>query len=183
MRPKLTLKKPVKNTEITIPTPDVPKVTKEPKPIESRKSSQQDTKKIQSQLNANKNEEVRLRNRAYVEKINPIVITYFAKSTIFSDTVIVDDVECLRPLRIGVAKSVYATLREHPDVKGCSKTLLEKMITGILKKHVSSTKYLNGILKFQDRYDLDGNTNGLIIEKHKKRAEKMLLKLQQDARA
>lgn len=124
-----------------------------------------------------------MRNIAFAEKIKPILKEYFAKSAIFSDTVIVDGIKCFRPLRIGVAKSTYAFLHEQPDTDGCSKDFLLKLISLVVGKHVSSPKYLNGILKFQDRYDLDGNTNGLVIEKHKKRAVKMLLKFKQDASA
>ncbi len=46
---------------------------------------------------------------------------------------------------------------------------------------VAQPRYLAGLLKFQDRFDFDGNPSGAVEDKHRARAEKALHKLQQQA--
>ena len=62
-----------------------------------------------------------------------------------------------------------------------SNTLLIDLIKAALEPHVAKPPYLAGLLKFQDRFDLDGNAAGVVEDKHRARAEKALHKLQQQA--
>ena len=174
MKPILSLKKPVKdavNTN-TASTPVV-NVAKR-KPSESKAPTPQDVKKEQSLLNFKTNEENRLQKLACVEKLKPIVKAYFEDSAIFSETVVVDEVECLRPLSIGVGYTSLKYLREQPDVIGCSTTVLRTLISLLLRTHVTNRKYLNGTVKFNNRFELNGNLAGEICMDHKKRAERLL---------
>lgn len=99
----------------------------------------------------------------------------------FRETVLVDGVECFRPLAIGVHKTILAWLRQQPETLGCSNTLLIDLIKAALGPHVAKLPYLAGLLKFQDRFDLDGNAVGVVEDKHRARAEKAFRKISVNA--
>ena len=118
------------------------------------------------------NEEQHARRLAQVAKVQPLVDSYFSDKVILRETVVVDGVECLRPLVVGIGKIVLAWLRTQPETLGCSNILLNDLIGLVLKPHVLKPQYLAGILKFNERFDFSGNVVGEVSTKHKKHAEK-----------
>lgn len=119
------------------------------------------------------NEEQHARRLAQIAKVQPFVDSYFSDKAILRETVFVDGVECFRPLVVGIGKTVFSWLRAQPETLGCSNILLNDLIELVLKPHVSKPQYLAGLLKFQERFDFDGNVAGEVLAKHKTRAEKL----------
>ena len=92
-----------------------------------------------------------------------------------SDTVQVDDVECLRPLALGVHKIFLAQLRTMPEAEGCSNLLITDAIKSVMYAHVAKPQYLSGMLKFEHRFTLEGNPAEPIDENQRARAQEMQL--------
>lgn len=191
MRPILTLKKkpssvpplPLESVAESAPSslaaPAAP-----PEPVNATqpaKPSPQEAKQARVAANRLVNEELRARRRAGAERLQPLVDAYVAEHPLFHQTVWVDGVECFKPLAIGIHKAILTWLRQQPEALGCSSSLLIDLIRSALESHVIKPAYLAGLLKFQDRFDLDGNPNGVVKDKHRARAEKALRKLQQQA--
>ncbi len=188
MRPILTLKKkpspvPPSSPE-TVAEPVLPPRAEPVAPPEAVNAKQpvklspQEAKQARLAANRLVNEELRAHRRAGAERLQPLVDAYMAGHPLFQQTVWVDGVECFKPLAIGIHKAILTWLREQPEALGCSNTLLTDLISSALESHVIKPSYLAGLLKFQDRFDLDGNATGVVKDKHKARAKKMLQKQQ-----
>lgn len=186
MRPILTLKKkpssvpplPLESVAESAPS-SLAAPAARPEPVNATqpaKPSPQEAKQARLAANRLVNEELRSRRRAGAERLQPLVDAYVAEHPLFHQTVWVEGVECLKPLAIGVHKAILTWLREQPEALDCSKTLLLDLIKAALEPHVIKPEYLAGLLKFQDRFDLDGNPNGVVKDKHRARAQKMLHK-------
>lgn len=106
-------------------------------------------------------------------KIQPVLDAHFAKP-VFQDTVFFDDVECFRPLFIGIRETTFAWLRTQPEASDCSNTLLINLISSVLEPHALDPQYLAGLVKFNQRFDLDGNPIGEVLLEHKTHAQKMI---------
>jgi hypothetical protein len=186
MRPILTLKKkpsyvppsplePVaESAPSSLAAPAAP-----PEPINATqpaKPSSQEAKQARVAANRLVNEELRARRRAGAERLQPLVDAYVADHPLFNQTVWVEGVECSKPLAIGIHKAILTWMRQQPEALGCSSSLLIDLIRSALESHVIKPSYLAGLLKFQDRFDLDGNPNGVVKDKHRARAEKALQK-------
>lgn len=188
MRPILTLKKklsPVLPSPLeTVAEPAPPPLAEpvaSPEPVNADqpvKLSPQEAKQARLAANRLVNEELRARRRAGAERLQPLVDAYVASHPMFNQTVWVEGVECLKPLAIGIHKAILTWLRQQPEALGCSSSLLIDLIRSALESHVIKPSYLAGLMKFQDRFDLDGNPNGIVKDKHRARAKKMLQKQQ-----
>ncbi len=111
--------------------------------------------------------------QAAVQKVAPLLNAYLAGKPILSMTVVVDGVECFRPLAVGVRHTLIAWLRTQPEsAVDCSATVLNELISLALKPHVDAPKYLAGVLKFDERFDLDGEVCGVVSAKQKANATK-----------
>lgn len=186
MRPTLTLKKkpPPAPVDTVSPTTQPAEPVTATDPAKLAKLSPQQAKEIkEARTAANRllNQEQHARRLAQWERLKPLVDAYCSGQALLRETVLVDGVECLRPLTVGVHKTILAWLREQPETQGCSNILLMDLIKAALAPHVARPLYLVGLLKFQDRFDLDGNPSGAVEDKHRARAEKALQKLQQQA--
>lgn len=184
-RPKLTLKKPnsapvvtvnqapavtVKTIKIVNPVKAV-KVVKAVKPEPVKKSvkppkpiPQKELKRLE---NIKLNEEETSRRKAQIEKAKPLIDAYIADKNVFCDTVLIDGVECLRPLMIGARKIIFSFFKSHPDLQDCTNTVINDLLSEVLKAHVAKPEYVAGLVKFNERFDLDGNPVDAISEKHK----------------
>lgn len=186
MRPILTLKKkpssvppsplePVaESAPSSLAAPAAP-----PEPVNATqpaKPSPQEAKQARLAANRLVNEELRARRRAGAERLQPLVDAYVAGHPLFNQTVWVEGVECFKPLAIGIHQMILTWLREQPEALDCSNSLLTDLIKAALEPHVIKPAYLAGLLKFQDRFDLDGNPKGAVKDKHRARAEKALQK-------
>lgn len=120
------------------------------------------------------NEEQHARRLAQIAKVQPLVDSYFSDKATFHETVFVDGVECFRPLFVAIRKTLFSWLRAQPETLGCSNILLTDLINLKLEPHVSKPQYLAGVLKFQERFDLDGNVSGEVSVKQKVQAEKSI---------
>jgi hypothetical protein len=194
MRPTLTLKKkpvpapqaPVVAVAPTEPAPPVvvePAVSVEPAPPAQSKPAKLSPKEVQAAKEARAaanrllGQELAARRRAGTERVKPLLDAYWADQALFHETVLIDGVECLRPLAVGVHKTLLAWLRTQPQAEGCSNTLLNDLVKALLGPHVAQPGYRAGLLKFQDRFDLDGQVAGAISDPHKARAYKAWKKL------
>ena len=186
MRPILTLKKkPAPDLLASVAIPAEPVQPAEPaKPVEPAKAAKQSPNEAQAAKEARAaanrllGQELADRRRAYSEKLKPLLEAYFSDKAILRETVLIDGVECLRPLAVGIHKTIFAWLREQPDAQGASNTLLMDLIKAVLGLHVAQPKYLAGLLNCQDRFDLDGNATGVVKDKQRERAEKAWKKVQ-----
>lgn len=192
MRPTLTLKKKPAPAPLTPVSPQAepvqPAASVEPaEPVKPAKQTPKEAqeakaaKEARAAANRLLGQELADRRRAYSEKLKPLLEAYFSDKAILRETVLIDGVECLRPLAVGIHKTVFAWLREQPDAQGASNTLLMDLIKAFLGLHVAQPQYLAGLLNCQDRFDLDGNPNGVVKDKQREKAEKALRKLQQQA--
>lgn len=198
MRPTLTLKKkpapapadtvppatqpaePVKASEPIAPA-ETPQPANAAKPVKLSPQEAKAAREALAEANRLLGQELSARRRACSEKIKPLLAAYLADKAILRKTVLVDGVECLRPLAVGIHKTIFAWLREQPDALGASNTLLMDLIKAVLGPHVAQPCYLAGLLNCHDRFDLDGAVAGPVADKQKVRAEKAWRKLQQPA--
>lgn len=172
-RPMLRLKKPT-------PAPTAPAVTVKPapavavKPEKPTKPAKPIPEKERMRLeNIRLNAEASDRRKAQIERATPLVNAYFADKRVLKETVSIDGVECFHPLMIGTRKAILAFFKAHPDLQDCTNTVLTDLIAEVLKAHVATPQYIAGLLKFHERFDLDGNPVDAISEKHKDAAIKM----------
>lgn len=141
-----------------------PKATKpKPKPSSEKEAVRLENIRLGSEAAAKK--------RACTEMVKPLIEQYFAENPIFREMVVIDNVECLKPLMIGARKSFFQIIKNHPDAQNCTNTVLNDLISAILIVHTKKLPYINGLVKFNDRFDLDGNPAGAISEEHKTKAQ------------
>ena len=147
MRPTLTLKKkpapapadavtpaaqpaePIKTPEPAEPPPPAKAAAKPAKP--STKAAQA-AKEARAEANRLLGQELSARRRAGTERLKPLLDAYWADQAILHDTVLIDGVECLKPLAVGVHKTLLAWLRAQPQAEGCSNTLLYDLVKDLL---------------------------------------------------
>ena len=173
-RPKLTLKKPALAPAVTpVPVPKpaavpakAPESSKKLKPIPNAE------KELKKQKNIQHEAELSARKREQIEKLTPIVRAYFASKPIMAEIIEIDSVACLKPLAVGIHKTIIATLQAQPEFQDCSRTTLHQMLAKVLNGHTSRPEYLAGVLNFAQRYGIDGESNGEVTEKHKADASK-----------
>lgn len=158
---------PAQTTDQPAPTAKAAKA-KKPTP-EERKAA----KDAQTEANRRLNEEQRARRAAQGRKLRPFVKSHIYSYAVMSDTVQVDDVECLRPLALGVHKIFFAQVRAMPESEGCSNLLIADAIKSVMYAHVAKPQYLNGMLKFEHRFTLEGNPAEPIDEGQRTRAQEM----------
>lgn len=183
MRPTLTLKKPAaKSAEPVATITPVVAVQVEPiKPVESVKSVKKLPKQLpkdvkaarlaQTEANRILGEEQHKQKLAHLAKVKPFFDEFISSKAIFNETIIVDDVECFRPLMIGVRKVILDFIKSQPDFQDCTNTTINNLIEKKFKYHTERPRYINGLLKFNERFDLNGNPVGVISEKHKAKAQ------------
>lgn len=83
----------------------------------------------------------------------------------------IDSVACLKPLAIGIHKTIIATLQAQPEFQDCSNhTPPDARKSTVAIPH--AREYLAGVLNFAQRYGIDGESNGEVTEKHKANASK-----------
>lgn len=158
---------PAQTTDQPAPTAKAAKA-KKPTP-EERKAA----KDAQTEANRRLNEEQRARRAAQGRKLRPFVKSHIYSHAVMRDTVQVDDVECLRPLALGVHKIFFAQVRAMPESEGCSNLLITDAIKSVMYAHVAKPQYLNGMLKFEHRFTLEGNPAEPIDEGQRTRAQEM----------
>lgn len=158
---------PAQTTDQPAPTAKAAKA-KKPTP-EERKAA----KDAQTEANRRLNEEQRARRAAQGRKLRPFVKSHIYSHAVMSDTVQVDDVECLRPLALGVHKIFFAQVRAMPESEGCSNLLITDAIKSVMHAHVAKPQYLSGMLKFEHRFTLEGNPAEPIDEGQRARAQEM----------
>jgi hypothetical protein len=181
-RPTLQLKKPtpVSAPVVTVtpapakkPTPapvlkpvSAKKAVKPPKPLPEKERLRLENIRI--------NAEGYARRQAQIEKIKPLIDAYFAEKPVFREIVMVDGVECFRPLMIGARKVVFQFFKTQPEFQDYTNTVLNDLISERFEIHAAKPQYVAGLVKFNERFDLDGNPVDAISEKHKAKALVML---------
>ena len=148
----------------------MPKAAKAKKPTPEELKAAKDAK---TEANRRLNEEQRARRAAQGRKLRPFVKSHIYSHAVMRDTVQVDDVECLRPLALGVHKIFFAQVRAMPESEGCSNLLITDAIKSVMYAHVAKPQYLNGMLKFEHRFTLEGNPAEPIDEGQRTRAQEM----------
>lgn len=190
MRPVLSLKKRPAAPAAAVVAAEVaptlaPEPIAEPQPVKAakaKKPSPQElkaAKEAKAAANRRLGEEQHAHRMAQSRKLRPFVKAYLYGHAVLRDTVQVDDVPCLRPLAVGVHKTLFARLRALPETEGCSNILLYDTISSLMHAHISRRAYLNGMLKLDHRVDLEGNVAGSIDEFQRARALKRHHKQQQ----
>lgn len=191
MRPTLTLKKkpasapadtvtPAAQPAEPVKAPEPVEPTEPPPPAKAPKPSPQAVqaaKAARAEANRLLGQELSARRRAGTERLKPLLDAYWADQAILHDTVLIDGVECLKPLAVGVHKTLIAWLRAQPQAEGCSNTLLYDLVKDLLEPHVAKPPYLAGLLHCPDRFHLDGSVARPVAEPHKARARKVLKKV------
>lgn len=148
----------------------VPKAAKAKKPTPEELKAAKDAK---TEANRRLNEEQQARRAAQGRKLRPFVKSHIYSHAVMRDTVQLDDVECLRPLALGVHKVFFAQVRAMPESEGCSNLLITDAIKSVMHAHVARPQYLSGMLKFEHRFTLEGNPAEPIDEGQRARAQEM----------
>ncbi len=188
MRPVLTLKKrppapepqviPVAAVEVAVvvatESPAAP-AAQTPKPAKAAKPT---AKQIRAAANRQLDEEWRAQRQRLSQTLPPVIQAFLAQQPVLRDTVVVDGMTCFKPLALRIHKQLLPLLRACPETEGCSVQLLTELFKAAMNEHTHSVIYLNGMLKFDTRFDLDGNPAGPLSEAHKRHAAKRLAKLQ-----
>lgn len=177
VRPKLTLKKPrvvpvvVNPVQVVKPKPAVKQVKKPVAQQKKKPKAQPNPDKERIRLeNIRLNAEEVIRRKSQIEKAKPLIDAYFESNPVFGKTIMVDGVECLRPLMIGARKKLFALFKAHPDLNECTNTVITDLISDALEYHVSKPQYIAGLVKLTDRFDLEGNPVEAVSDSHKARA-------------
>lgn len=184
MRPVLTLKKrppapepqviPVAAVEVAVVV-----ATESPAaPAAQTAKPAKAAKQIRAAANRQLDEEWRAQRQRLSQTLPPVIQAFLAQQPVLRDTVVVDGVTCFKPLALRIHKQLLPLLRACPETEGCSVQLLTELFKAAMNEHTHSASYLNGMLKFDTRFDLDGNPAGPLSEAHKRHAAKRLAKLQ-----
>ena len=159
-RPKLTLKKPV-------PTPTI---NEAPKPAPKPKHPDQGEKEQLRLENIRRQEELRALRKPRLEKVKLFVSDYLANKSVITEVVVINSVECFRPLAIRTRQAIASVIRGQPEFQDCSNTLISEAISDVLSLHVAKEEYQNGLFQFNERFDLDGAVQGKVTDGQKKKA-------------
>ena len=172
-RPKLTLKKPA-------PTPTIneaPKPAPKPKHPDQAENEQLQLENIRQQ------EELRALRKQKFEKAKLFVSAYLADKSVITEVVVVNSVECLRPLAIRTRQAVASVIKGQPEFQDCSSTLISEAARDVLATHVAKEEYQNGLLQFNERFALDGTVQGKVTDEQKKKAALKMENLSSKAEA
>lgn len=157
-RPKLTLKKPA-------PTPTI---NEAPKPA-PKHPDQAENEQLQLE-NIRRQEELRALRKPKLEKAKLFVSAYLADKSVITEVVVVNSVECLRPLAIRTRQAVASVIKGQPEFQDCSSTLISEAARDVLATHVAKEEYQNGLMQFNERFALDGTVQGKVTDEQKKNA-------------
>lgn len=169
---------------LDVPAPTVAKEPVPAQPMESAGQSQP-AKPAQPARTALEKEQLRLENirlgqqaaerrRAAMARVAPLASAYLRGKPALMTPVVLEGESCWRPLCIGIDKSILAWLRAQPEALDCSTTVLKDAIELVLAPHVAQPQYLAGIVKLDERVDLEGRAVGLVSAKEKAHAAKKL---------
>lgn len=191
MRPLLKLKKTLQapesqppevaaaaNPTALIQPPVLAQTTPPAKPAKPARPAQQALEKERI-----RQENIRLaalawaRRREQMATVVPLLEAYLASKAAWTVLVVLEGEGYFRPLCIGLNKVLLAWLRAQPQALGCSSTVLSDAVAGAVKSHVNQPQYSAGILKFNERFDLDGNPAGVVSPKEKAHAARKLGRL------
>ena len=159
-RPKLTLKKPV-------PTPTI---NEAPKPAPKPKHLDQAEKEQLQLVNIRQQEELRALRKPRLEKVKLFVSDYLANKSVITEVVVINSVECLRPLAIRTRRAITSVIRGQPEFQDCSNTLISEATSDVLSIHVAKEEYQNGLFQFNERFDLDGAVQGKVTDGQRNKA-------------
>lgn len=181
MRPTLTLKK--RPATLLQPSASVPTVPAAPVPAPPPKAAPKKPGKAELAREAIKAENIKRGSEQAAKKaadrlrLEPVALKYLKSLAIIKEPVEIDGQRYFRPLMRRVDKRLNEVLRQMPEGAGCSNSLMHDMTTEFLEAHVTQRDYLQGMLYFKKRFDLEGTVVEDISPKHLKSAQNRLAKL------
>ena len=181
MRPTLTLKK--RPATLLQPSASEPTVPAAPAPAPPPKAAPKKPGKAELAREAIKAENIKRGSEQAAKKaadrlrLEPVALNYLKSLAIIKEPVEIDGQRYFRPLMRRVDKRLNEVLRQMPEGQGCSNSLMHDMTTDFLEAHVTQREYLEGMLYFKKRFDLEGAVVEDISPKHLKSAQNRLEKL------
>ena len=184
MRPTLTLKK--RPATLLQPSASEPTVLVAPAPATSPKAAPKKPGKAElarlareaiKAENIKRGSEQAAKKAADRLRLEPVALNYLKSLAIIKEPVEIDGQRYFRPLMRRVDKRLNEVLRQMPEGQGCSNSLMHDMTTDFLEAHVTQREYLEGMLYFKKRFDLEGAVVEDISPKHLKSAQNRLEKL------
>ena len=181
MRPTLTLKK--RPATLLQPSASEPTVPAAPAPAPPPKAAPKKPGKAELAREAIKAENIKRGSEQAAKKaadrlrLEPVALNYLKSLAIIKEPVEIDGQRYFRPLMRRVDKRLNEVLRQMPEGQGCSNSLMHDMTTDFLETHVTQREYLEGMLYFKKRFDLEGAVVEDISPKHLKSAQNRLEKL------
>ena len=181
MRPTLTLKK--RPATLLQPSASEPTVPAAPAPAPPPKAAPKKPGKAELAREAIKAENIKRGSEQAAKKaadrlrLEPVALNYLKSLAIIKEPVEVDGQRYFRPLMRRVDKRLNEVLRQMPEDQGCSNSLMHDMTTDFLEAHVTQREYLQGMLYFKKRFDLEGAVVEDISPQHLKSAQNRLAKL------
>ena len=173
MRPTLTLKKrPATLLQPSASEPTVPAAPAPAPPSEAapKKPGKAELARLAREAikaeNIKRGSEQAAKKAADRLRLEPVALKYLKSLAIIKEPVEIDGQRYFRPLMRRVDKRLNEVLRQMPD-----------MTTEFLEAHVTQREYLEGMLYFKKRFDLEGAVVEDISPKHLKSAQNRLAKL------
>ena len=179
MRPLLKLKKSLDAPALPVAKAPAPAEPAPPaaqsQPAKPAQPARRALEKAQLRLeNIRLGEQAAARRRAAMARVAPLASAYLRGKPALTTPDVLEGELCWRPLCVGVDKAILAWLRAQPEVLDCSTSVLKDAIDLVLAPHVAQPQYLAGILKLDERVDLEGRAVGLVSAKEKARAVRKL---------
>ena len=184
MRPTLTLKKrPATLLQPSVSEPMVPAAPAPAPPSEAAPKRLGKAELARLAREAIKAENIKRGSEQAAKKaadrlrLEPVALNYLKSLAIIKEPVEIDGQRYFRPLVRRVDKRLNEVLRQMPEGQGCSNSLMHDLTTDFLEAHVNQREYLQGMLYFKKRFDLEGAVVEDISPKHLKSAQNRLAKL------
>lgn len=181
MRPTLTLKK--RPATLLQPSASEPTVPAAPVPAPPPKAAPKKPGKAELAREAIKAENIKRDSERAAKKaadrlrLEPVALNYLKSLAIIKEPVEIDGQRYFRPLMRRVHKGLNEVLCQMPEGQGCSISLVNYLTSNFLETHVAQREYLQGMLYFKKRFDLEGAVVEDISPKHLKSAQNRLAKL------
>lgn len=181
MRPTLTLKK--RPATLLQPSASEPTVPAAPVPAPPPKAAPKKPGKAELAREAIKAENIKRDSERAAKKaadrlrLEPVALNYLKSLAIIKEPVEIDGQRYFRPLMRRVHKGLNEVLCQMPEGQGCSSSLVNDLASNFLETHVAQREYLQGMLYFKKRFDLEGAVVEDISPKHLKSAQNRLAKL------
>lgn len=129
---------------------------------------------------AKENEEIRARKQhktRVMKELTPFVREHIQNYPVFSgEAVVVDGVECCKPLATRIHKKIIENLQAFPEMADVPASWILPMVRWFLTPYTAQLQYQQGLAHIPHRYDLQGNPVGEVTQEDREAARARVVK-------